>query len=433
MLFQLSKNLKITNAYRFITESQSFKDFLINFNEVLIYKIIASLFATIVMIITARTITPSEFGQLGIINTLSNLFFVPMLLGVHNSMYKYLPTSGETERSELIFYSTLGGALSISLSVAVFLGIFPFLVRQLNISNYLWETGVIMTVLVCSNVLSESYLRGEKLFNAICKFKLIASIANFLLVVLFYLGFHQKNWRYYFLSLAASQILFTLLALIRLKIKILTAFNWEIIKKIYRYGINSSLSTFLGGFIFLSDVFFVNYFCSPEKVGMYNAYQGFIKNTFSVFFYDVFLVVFLPLIAQSNYNQLVKKKIRVYLPVILIVIITGSALAIIVFIKLFGENYQLNYLYVALSAISIGLYTIYQLSLSIYNMEGNKSALLTGITILLVLPFSLVLQFLATKYWGMTGTLMSVVLTNLLLILSMEICFHLFFRSERTV
>ncbi len=437
MSFQIKRILKFTilkDAYsQFITGNQLLKNFLTNFSEVLIYKIIASLFLTIVTIITVRTITSSEFGQIGIINNLSYLVFVPMLLGVHSSMYKYLPISGETERNELIFYSALGSFFSVSLLVILFLSVFPFFVHQLNISNYLWKTGIIMAVFISFSALSESYLRGQKLFSDICKFRMITTIVNLLMIVLFYWGFHKKSLKYYFLSLAVSQILFSVLVIIRIRVKILTKINWAIIKKIYQYGITSSISMFLGGLLFVSDIFFVNYFCIPEQVGLYNAYQGFIKNIFSVLFYEVFLVVFVPLIAQTNNNQLVKRKIRVYSPLILFVIITGSSLAIIVFIKLFGHNYQLNYLYVALSSISIALYTIYQINLSIYNMEGNKSALMTGFTILLILPVSLSLQLIATKYWNLAGALVSVALTNLLLILSMEICFRLFSRSKRTI
>lgn len=438
MIVQMNKILKVANsidAYcKFIKRNRLIKEFLTNFSKILIYKTFTSLILTIITIITARTVTPSEFGQIGIINNIAYLLFVPMILGVHSSMYKFLPISKETERNELIFLSIVGSSLSISLFVLIFLGVFPFFIRELNITDYLWKIGIIMTVLVSSNVLSESYLRGQKLFGEICKYRLIASIVNLILILLFYFGFHRKSMHYFFKSLAASQILFTILAMFRIRVKMLTKANWTSVKKVYQYGINTSISMFLGGLIFVSDLFFVNYFCSPEEVGLYNAYQGFIKNIFSVLFYEVFMVVFLPVIAESNYNQLVKRKVQVYLPVVMIMIITCSSLAIIFFIKLFGHNYQLNYPYVALSSISIALYAIYQIKLSIYNMEGDKSALMTGITLLINLPFLLFLQFIATKYWGMTGALVSVVFTNLLLIVGMETSFrYLFFCGKDNI
>lgn len=430
MIVQMNKILKVTNsidAYcQFIKRNQLIKEFLTNFSKVLIYKIITSLFLAIITIITARTVTPTEFGQVGIINNIAYLLFIPMILGVHSSMYKFLPISNETERNELIFLSILGSSLSILLFVLLFLCVFPYFIGKLNITNYLWQTGIIMTVIVSSNILSESYLRGQKLFGEICKYRLVAAVINLLMIVLFYIGLKQKSLDYYFLSLAASQILFTILAMFRVRVRMLTNVDWTSIKKVYQYGINSSISMFLGGFIFVSDLFFVNYFCSPMEVGLYNAYQGFIKNIFSILFYEVFMVVFLPVIAESNYNQLVKRKVQVYLPVIMIMLITCSSLAIIFFIKLFGHNYQLNYPYATLSSISIALYAIYQIKLSIYNMEGDKSALMTGITLLINLPFILSLQFAATKYWGITGALVSVVFTNLILIVGMEISFRFF-------
>ncbi|NLW46454.1 MAG: oligosaccharide flippase family protein [Firmicutes bacterium] len=430
MYFQnilLKVNNKISTFYQLIKKNQLIKEFLANFSEVLIYKIITGLLLVVVTIITARAVTPSEFGRIGIVNNLSYLLFVPMLLGVHSSMYKFLPTSNETECNELIFISVIGSSLSISLFVLLFLGVFPFFIGELNITNYLWQTGIIMTVILSLNVLSESYLRGKKLFSEICKYRLIGSVVNFMMIVLFYNGLHQNSLDYYFLSLAASHILFTILALFKIKIKISTPINWRKIKKVYQYCVSSSISMFLGGFIFVSDMFFVNYFCSPEEVGLYNAYQGFCKNIFSVLFYEVFMVVFLPLIAHSNYNQLAKRKVSAYLPAILVIAITGSSLAMIFFIKLFGHNYQLNYLYVALSSISIAVYAIYQIKIAIYNMEGKKSALMTGITILICLPVLFFLQLMTTKYWGITGALVSVVFTNLLLLLVMEIGFRYFF------
>lgn len=416
-------NLK-TNYCQRIISNPAIRDFLANINKVLIYKTIACLLLAIVVIISARVLTQSEFGHVGIVNNISYLLFVPMILGIHGSMYKFLPISSKTERKELIFFSALISLITISLFSILLWNLSPSLTMKLNISHHIWKIGIIMTVLFSFTSLSESYLRGQRLFDDICIFKLVSSITNLLLILIFYFGFNQKKLECYLLSTAISYVLFTALAMFKIKLTIPTRVNWAMIKKIYTYGINSSLNMFIGGFIFISDIFFVNYFCSPETVGLYNAYQGFLKNIFSVLFYEVFLVVFLPFIAQSNNNQLMKQKVKVYIPIILIIVIAGSGLANILFLKLFGERYQLNYLYLALSSLSIALYTIYQINLAIYIMEGNRSTLITGFTIFSVSPFILYLQFICTKYWNMIGTLVSIVLTNLVLIISMEISYR---------
>ncbi|OPX43310.1 polysaccharide biosynthesis protein [Ruminiclostridium hungatei] len=413
------KTLENTKLRNLINNSD-YRDFLTSINRVFFFKVIVYLITTIIIVLTARTLTPSQFGRTGVISNIAYLLFVPMILAVHSAMYKFLPESDNKERNELISISALGSLISIPIFSIVLLFINRLILKQLNIPVNEWKMAILLTVFLSLSTISESYLRGQKKFNSICYFKLFSSVINLMLIIICFFVLNIKSLEIYVYSLIISHLVFTLLALTKTGVTKMCKVSWAGVKKVYTYSFSNILSMFLGGVTLSSDLFFVNYFCSPSTVGLYNAYQGFVKNIFSVLFYEVFLVVFLPFLAKANYLRL-GKNIKRYIPVIIAVVMVGSGLLTMIFIFLFGQNYKLNLIYILLSSLGIALYTIYQIYVYVYNIEGSKRAMFTGLSTLAVLPLALGIQYYLTRFYSMKGALISVVLTNFLLILSLKI------------
>ncbi|PYG87851.1 O-antigen/teichoic acid export membrane protein [Ruminiclostridium sufflavum DSM 19573] len=418
MLFR-EKILENTKLKHIISNSD-YRDFLTSINRVFFFKVIVYLITTIIIVLTARTLTPSQFGRTGVISNIAYLLFVPMILAVHSAMYKFLPESDAKDRKELMSIAALGSLISIPVFSISLLFINKLILKQFNIPFNEWQLAILLTIFLSLSTISESYLRGHRKFNSICLFKLFSAVINLVLIIICFFVLNIKSFEIYVYSLIISHLVFTALALTRAKIFKICKISLSGIKKVYIYSFSNILSMFLGGVTFSSDLFFVNYFCSSSTVGVYNAYQGFVKNIFSVLFYEVFLVVFLPFLAKANHRGLVKS-IRRYIPVIIAAVMIGSGLLTIIFILLFGQDYKLNLIYIVLSSLGIALYTIYQIYVYVYNIEGSKRAMLTGLSTLAILPFALGLQYYLVRFYDMKGALISVVLTNLLLILSLKI------------
>ena len=419
MISKISKIKGIENYNKLINNTIN-RDFLVSINKVFLYKALVYVILTVILVLTARNFTAAQYGRTGVINNLAFLMFVPMILGVHSSMYKFLPISNKADRNELMIISALGSFISISLFSVFLLLAKRFFIAWLNITMNEWHMVIILTVFVSLSTISESYLRGQEKFDAICIFKLISTLLNLIAIAVFYFVLNIKNIEVYVFSLIVSHMVFTILAVIKLGIKKTCKIRWTSVKKVYIYGLSNILSMSLGGLTLSSDLFFVNYFCNASTVGHYNAYQGFMKNIFSVLFYEIFLVVFLPFLAKSD-NKHIKKAVSKYIPILIITVFLGAAISTIVFICLFGKSYELNLVYIVISSLGIAIYTVYQIYVYLYNIEGSKRAMITGLSTLMVLPFTLGLQYYLTKNYNMTGALISVVLTNIILIMCLKV------------
>lgn len=411
---------KYVSIKKYLESNVSAGEFLKNISQVFAYKGIVYVLITLITVIAARSFAISEFGQVGVINALSYLLAVPMIMGINNSMYKFLPSCGEEEKDELILASMIGNVFFSLLSWCIYFFIYKYVFYYVKLTWHEWIICIVVTFTVNLYSLTESFLRGRKKYGAICRIKLVSTILNLIILLMFLLVFDKKSADYYFLSFIIGQTLFCGLAIASSNISNVKKIRLETLRKVYSYGLASTFSMLGITIIFSSDIFLIHYFCNAETVGLYSAYQGFIKNIFSVLFFEIFSVVFLPAIAQADYKQL-KYIIRRYSIHILCLVSAGSAAMISFFIMLFGASYTLNPAYIALSSAGIAVYTVFQLYLSVCTMEGRKSAFKIGMAIMMVLPICLCIQVYAIKSRQMAGGLVSVLLTNLLLILALEV------------
>ena len=175
--------------------------------------------------------------------------------------------------------------------------------------------------------------------------------------------------------------------------------------------------------LYSSDLFLINCFFPGKAVGVYNLYQGFAKGLFSVLFYEVFTVVFLPTIAHMDKHKIYQMFQRL-IPVVLLVIIGAVACLIIVILWLSGKEYGFNWAYILLVAFGIGFYSIYQINNAIFTMEGNTGAKLCLIPLGITMPISLMIQYLFTKSYGIIGTMVAVTITNFLLMVIFQVMLY---------
>ncbi len=190
------------------------------------------------------------------------------------------------------------------------------------------------------------------------------------------------------------------------------------------------LTILLTALLYNSDMIILNYFAHDSKdLGIYASYQGIIKQLFYVGFQEIFSVVFLPSIANKDKKQLYLQIDKWTFPIVGLVMLS-SALFIASTILLIGRQYIFNPVYVLLSSLGISLYTLFQVHYSIVSMEGEKGALSALFCILSVLPIALILQIILIRSYLVPGAMVSAVITNSLLVISI-LYFRRFVRSKR--
>lgn len=393
--------------------------FLKNFGKLFIYNRLASVFLMFISIMTARLLGPAEFGRIGLVGNICAFLYIPILFGANNSMYKYLPESSEEQRQKLMGTAWLGNITTSVFFGGMFLLFTGVISKSIQIEPAIWRMGVFFTIMLTFSNIAESFLRGQMMYSAIGKLKLFSAGIFFLLTLVLFLGLTpgKPDFSTYYLCNIVSMASFTILAVWKAGLSLRKlSISWDMTKQIYSLGTIVMVNMLFTAILNSSDLFIVNYFYPGPELGIYNVYQGFVKNSFTAIFFEVFAVVFLPTIAGMDKPALYQKFNRyVYWFIPVIAIITGLITAVTVL--LFGRQYTLSFTYTTLVSVSIGLYSVFQMYNCIFSMEGNQGAKLCLIPLAVTMPFSLALQFWLTKSWGITGAMVAVLITNLMLVL----------------
>lgn len=393
--------------------TETLRIFFKNVGVVFLYNRIGAIFPMLVTIWAARFLGPAEYGKIGIINNIANLLMLPVMLGVNAAMYKFIPDCTTGYDDELKASAITGNTiLSVCFSLLYF-HISGLAESYFRIPAGIWNLGIVATIGLNLFILSESFIRGRKQFFLIARLRFISNLVFFLAFLIFLYYFRNLNIRFYFYAIFASQLLFVVVAIKKSDFRSFPL-SWPVFKKIYQFGFWNMANSLMVIVLYSSDLFLVNYFYPGEAVGVYNLYQGFAKGLFSVLFYEVFTVVFLPTIAHMDKHYLYRM-FRRWVPLVF-TLITGTVACLIgIVVWISGKEYGFNWIYILLVASGIGFYSIFQINNAIFTMEGNTGAKLCLIPLGITLPVSLVIQYFFTRFFGITGTMAAVTITNLLL------------------
>jgi O-antigen/teichoic acid export membrane protein len=399
--------------------SETVSKFMKNIGMVFLFNRLGSLFTMVITIWAARSLGPAEYGNIGIITNISNLLMLLVMLGVNNAMYKYIPGSPERENDQLKAAALTGNFISALCFSGLYFQIGGWVETFFRIPVRIWQIGITATIILNFYILSESFIRGRKLFSTIARVRFIGSLLFFLIFLMGVYYFQNFNIHSYFYAFFISQLFFVVIAMAKSGFRSFSL-SWRVFHKIYQYGFWNMANSLIIIILYSSDLFFINFFFPGREVGIYNVYQGFAKGLFSVLFYEVFAVVFLPTIAhmdKSRLYQLFRRIVPVAFP--LIIALVSCFIAVVVWLT--GKEYGLNWGYILLSAAGIAFYSIFHVYNAIFTMEGNRGAKLCLIPLGIILPLSLISQYYFTRYFGITGTMVAVLLTNMLLAVFFDI------------
>lgn len=402
--------------------------FMKNIGMVFLYNRIGAIFTLAITIWAARSFGPAEYGKVGIITNISNLLMLPMMLGVNSAMYKYIPDSSNGESDQLKSAALMGNLILTICFTGLYLSMGGWVAANFRIPVRIWQIGIAAAIILNFYVLSESFIRGRKLFATIARARFAGSMLFFVIFLIAVVHFCNLSVSSYFYAFFISQLLFVVIAMVKSGFQSFPL-SWRVLQRIYQYGFWNMANSLLIIILYSSDLFIINFFFPGREVGIYNVYQGFAKGLLSVLFYEVFAVVFLPTIAHMDKNRIYQMFKRI-VPVIFPLIIGAVSGLVAIIVWLTGKEYGLNWGYILLVASGIAFFTIFQIYNAIFTMEGNTGAKLCLIPLGVTLPVSLISQYLFTQYFGITGTMVAVVITNMLLVVSFDIVLKRSFNSK---
>lgn len=402
-----------------IQQNDEIKKFLQNSGLVLGSKVASILITMFATVLSARVLGVESWGQLTLILSLAGFLIIPIVFGVNNAMVKFLPISNEKERQHIMSSAII---VNLCLCCSWFLIYFLFghlILEQINIPSDFLLWIIIVTVSINFNLLSDAFLRGLKKYSDIAIYKLISTLILTSSILALYFVFDVLNPYSYLICFVIHLNFFTLIAFIKCGVKKITL-EKKTIRTIYSYGGITMLHWTVTSLLFSSDLFIVSYYESEFEVGIFSVYQTNVKNLFIMLLHEAFLVVFLPTIASMNLKK-VYKKISKYALIILPVITLGTSMVIYILLFLYGKEYPVIWLYIILSSIGVALAVLYQVYVSVITMEGNKGALFCLMLIGIPLPLLLGTQIMLTKYWGILGTMISIIIIYAVLLIIFQI------------
>lgn len=407
----------IRQAVNYIKNSHMLRNFLKNFSIIFLLRGISIFFMSLIGVIGGRTLSVDNFARLNLIINIANLLVIPIIFGVNVSILKILPdTSKEDQPKVLGVIITCNLFLCIT-SIAFYGILTPFILYFFNISTFHWIIAIVLSVLLNFTLLVEAVLRYEKKVQILGLAKLISSIFIFTLYIVTIALYKAGNVDSFLIYNTLSQGLFFLIMLFQLKIPKPT-FSIEIARKIYKYSFLNMLGWLISSFLFNFDIYLLPRLASYYDLGIYSVYQVTLKNFFNIFFHEIFAVVFLPAIVDLAVSKAeIYKRIIKYSPLAFIVVSLGSFVASFMIVKLYGKQYELNWLYISLVSIGIGLYGIYLLINSALIIDGVKGAIISLTVLLKSSPLYIFNIIAFSKLWGITGTMIAFIINQFILIL----------------
>ena len=392
---------------------RSLLDMVGHLSVVMVFNLVSYGLRFALTILIAREWGPSFYGQVALVMSMGSLMFIPLALGQHSVMYKYLPTAEDDHKNALMWtVLTINIVICSTLSVILLL-LQPLVTGQLQIEPVFWVLAIMLAIGNNFQALSESLLRGQQKFSTIGWAKLISTLI-LLAMVLSLLFRDLSNLPLFIGAFFFSTIVFSILALLQSGLKRVTL-NKAFFHTAIRYGAVVMVNQVIIALMFDGDLILLSSSLTTAQLGIYAAHLGILKQLFFIFFVEIFCVVFLPTLAKLDRKELLRWLLRMGL-VGVICVYGLSFMALMVILFLFGDDFSFQLPLVAIGAAGITAFTVFQMLNHILTMEGRTGARRAFIAVLCCLPvFFLGLPYAANNY-GIIGALSSATMIYTLLI-----------------
>jgi O-antigen/teichoic acid export membrane protein len=371
-------------------------------STVMVFNLVAYAARFAVTIFVARQWGPTVYGNIAVVMSLASLLFLPMAMGQHNVMYKYLPNATAKDRGPLMWTILFGNLVVVALVATLFWLGQSWIRNPLELSAGLWGLAMLLAVANNYQAISESFLRGQKRYSDIGFLKLLSTAASLTVVVALLLT-NQVSISGFVFAFALGLFLFSVFAIWRSKPGPIHL-KPELLKMAWPFGATILISQFSTALLFDGDLILLSSVLSADALGQYAAYFGLVKQLFFIFFVEIFCVVFLPTIASMDRRKLSSTLVR-WTPVVFLVVVILSGSALWIILNLFGSQYVLKPLYLLICSVGISFFTLFQIDHHLLTMNGRSGAKVAMIPVLVLLPvFLYSIPMSATKF-GLIGAL----------------------------
>jgi O-antigen/teichoic acid export membrane protein len=379
-----------------------------------ITSIAASGIAAATTLVIAWGIGAAAFGRFTVVITIALIVTVGMLMSLHFVMYQELPRAAPPERPALVTTALFSTVVLSVVVVAAGLLASPLLTALLGVDFRTLCFALALALAITANQLTESFLRGLKRFRLVANLKLAVAVAYLAVAAFCLLGLEVRRAELYLVALIGMYAVFAVAAVAGFEV-VPRAWSAARARVMYRHGAYVTAIAALMAVVFGIDVILLHQLADPAEVGVYSVYNGFPRRLLTIVLTEGVAVVLLPSMATADKPALLRRTARVAPAVGLAMAVLSFAGSAVFFVLLRAE-YPYSFGLMALSAVGIGVHTVFHLYFFALSMDGVRGARLLVGCLAGGLPVALGCQAALIAGWGLVGALVAFTLTNVLLV-----------------
>jgi O-antigen/teichoic acid export membrane protein len=371
--------------------------------------LVGSLLTLVFNILSARILGPSDFGNLGLILTIGNIFGLTMGFAVYPMIVYASRASTEAEQTTVISTAYVLITLLTVASVTLYVLISGLLSQVFRISATLLLFSIAYATIYSFFVVTINPLR---IFSKMKTYALLNTLQSIIMLGVFlaFISYDVKSWETATYSLYASYALVGLISIVFLRKYITLRFDRAWSKKIMTYFL-VSMPGAVAGVCLGIDRILINIFRSTEQVGIYNAY--FVPSmTVALLLWGIFGAAFFPYASRSHDKGALFVKITKATPYVSIALVPVFVLLERLAFFLYGSQYPFSWVI----AFFFGLAATASFFLSGYSAlmmsEGARGARVTSDSSIVTLIALVILDVALIPVIGILGAAITLVVAN---------------------
>lgn len=369
----------------------------------------------VVNIFSGRWLGPVEYGKFALVLSYGHFLIIPMSLGFDTASVRYLSSSGEARRKEIVstsFWSVLISIISVSL---FYFFTIPFWEKILHQTTVFLVFPLLYAIPLALKNLLDAWCRGFQLFNLQLHARLAEAGGVLSAFVVFMIIAKIYTFPSYVIAMSLGLAAFVIV-LARQFYKMIGNFSLTAFKQLYSYAAFAILGGIAGFLLFNANRIVIERFLGEGQLGIYVAYYTasiIVISQFLVFFNNVFF----PAVSRMAEKEVVVQKLNklgliFFAPLALMIFIS-----IAVIMRLYGKEYPFSPLLAILFSLMAVSHFFYTIDMWLSNSEGLRGVRYTVAITLAGGALNVVATILLVSWFGLTGAVSAGVVTNMIFLL----------------
>lgn len=353
-------------------------------------------------LIVARTFGPSMYGQLIVIQSLSNILVIPMLLGQDVVMLRHAADSGKYFQVVLCSAVLIGVTVSLTL-LATVLGL-EQVSDWAKMSPYLVTLSLLWAVALTLKYWGGAVFRTLKQFGRLARTDIIASSVVLLGIVgLWFSRRLELNTYLITVGFSCGIYLWGLKLLRRPRDK---TTSWDQTRKWFRpllvWGSIYMVTGVSGFFVNGADRIILNKYWGSEEVGLYGVYMS-AASQLLLPFSLIFVNALFPHVAAAKDKQSYLNMVNNFLKRFWILIAGLNLLVVWIIVSLYGPSFQIRALQLSVLSVAVCLNLWWQLRVPLMSSIDLHSFVYGTVSAVIISVVSLYLNWQVIPVFGIWG------------------------------